>query len=76
SSASNTASMIINSSKSQTAHISIVDLSGRMILNAPVFLQKGNSAITKNIPAITKGIYYVRLFTTDETVVKNTFSTN
>ncbi|MBK8496131.1 MAG: T9SS type A sorting domain-containing protein [Chitinophagaceae bacterium] len=76
SSASNTASMIINSSKSQTAHISIVDLSGRIILNAPVFLQKGNSAITKNIPAISKGIYYVRLFTADETVVKNTFSTN
>ena len=71
----NTASVIINSTKNQSADISIIDISGRIILKSGIQLQKGNTAITKNIPAVmTRGIYYVRLFTSDEVVVRNTLS--
>ena len=70
----NTVSVIVNSSKTQTANLSIIDISGRTVLNTGVQLQKGNNTINKNIPPIAKGIYYVKLFTNEETIVKNTFS--
>ena len=70
----NTASIIISSAKSQTANISIIDINGRTVLNTAIQLQKGNNTINKNIPVIAKGIYYVKLFTNEDTVVKNTLS--
>ncbi len=73
---SNTMSLIINSTKTQTANLSIIDVSGRTILNTQIFLQNGNNVISKNIPSITKGIYYVKLFTPEETVLRNTFTPN
>lgn len=76
SNSSNMATVIINSSKSQTANISIIDASGRAVLNSGIVLQKGNNTISKNIPAMANGIYYIKLVTADETVVKNTFSRN
>ena len=66
----------MNSSKTQTANLSIIDINGRIVLNAIVQLQQGNNRINKNIPAISKGIYYVKVSTTDETVVNNTLSLN
>lgn len=76
SASSNTAMVIISSTKTQTANLSIFDVSGRVILNSQISLQNGNNTITKNLPAITRGIYYVKLFTAEETVVKNSFTQN
>lgn len=71
-----TVSAIVSSPKSQSANLSIIDVSGRVILNTSLQLSKGNNMINRNIPAITKGIYYVEVFTNEETVVKNTLSQN
>ncbi len=72
----NTASLIINSTKAQTANLSIIDISGRSVLNTQVSLQIGNTTISKSTSVLTQGIYYVKLFTPEETVVKNTVSRN
>jgi hypothetical protein len=70
----NTALVKINSSQTQNASLSIIDISGRVVLTADLFLQKGVNTFTKTIPSLLTGIYYVKLFTKDETVVKNTYS--
>lgn len=72
SSGSNSASLVVNSTKPQTANLSIIDLSGRVLLNYRVQLQPGNNTITTNIPFVPKGIYYVRVNTMNETAVRNT----
>jgi hypothetical protein len=76
SAASNKASVIISSTKMQTANLSIIDINGRTILNTAIQLQKGNNTVNRNIPPIAKGIYYIKLFTVDEIVVKNILSRN
>ena len=74
SSANSNAFFIISSSKTQAANLTITDVSGRIILNTQLQLEKGDNTITKNIPAIAKGIYYLRLVTEDQMQVKNIFS--
>ena len=69
-----TATMTINSSKMQPANLSIIDATGRIILTTPVQLQAGNNNIVKNSPSLPNGVYYVRLFTAEETVVNSTIS--
>jgi len=76
SSGANTAIIKIQSSKAQAANLSVIDVSGRTVLNSAIQLQEGNNTITKNIPNLLQGIYYIRLFTTEEAVVKNTVSRN
>ncbi len=75
SSGTKTASIKINSTQSQAANIFIIDVSGKVVLNANLFLQKGMNTFTKSISLVT-GIYYIKLFTKEETVVKNAFSRN
>lgn len=70
----NAAFLIVNSNKVQTAGLSIADVTGRIFLNTEVQLQKGDNTITRTIPAAAKGIYYVRLFTSEETIVKDVFN--
>jgi len=73
STSNNTASFIIISSKKQAALLAVTDVSGRLIFSADISLLQGNNSITKNIPALSKGIYYVRVFTKNETLVRDTF---
>ncbi len=73
---SNTATLVIRSKKTQTANLSILDASGRTFYNAPISLQVGDNTITKNLPLLSKGVYYVKVFTPEVTVVKNTFTQN
>ena len=70
----NTLSLKINSPQSLPADISIIDMNGRTVFNTEIQIQKGINSFTKNIPVLPGGIYYVRLFTTTETVVKRAFS--
>ena len=76
SSGGNTAIIRINSSQSQEADLSIIDMSGRTVLTTRVILQTGNNTITKTVSSLTNGIYYVRLLTKDNKVVKNAISRN
>ena len=64
----------IASTQNQKANLIIFDQAGKVILNEPVNLQKGMNTINKTTPVIPKGIYYLKLFTSDATVVKNIFA--
>ncbi|HNG62610.1 MAG TPA: T9SS type A sorting domain-containing protein [Ferruginibacter sp.] len=64
----------VSSSKAQAANLVIADAAGRLILSAPVQLQAGINTLNKSMPAIAAGIYYLRLFTTEESVVKSIIS--
>jgi len=70
----NTVSVIVSSTKMQTANLSIIDISGRTVFNIGIQLQNGNNIINKTVPNLSGGIYYIKLLTTNETVVKNTIS--
>ncbi|HMK03313.1 MAG TPA: T9SS type A sorting domain-containing protein [Ferruginibacter sp.] len=76
SSGSNTATIRVTSTQAQSANLSIIDVSGRTILNSSVILQQGSNTISKKIPSIPNGIYYVKLFTNNDVVVKNALSRN
>ncbi|MEP7254216.1 MAG: T9SS type A sorting domain-containing protein [Ferruginibacter sp.] len=76
SSGTGTASIRFYSSQMQTANLSIIDINGRIVLNSGITLQKGTTTFTRGIPFLLNGIYYVKLFTKDETVVKNAISRN
>jgi hypothetical protein len=65
----------IASTQNQKANLSIFDQSGKIILNEQIILQKGFNIINKNTLVIAKGIYYLKLFNNEVTVVKNIFST-
>jgi hypothetical protein len=65
----------IASTENQRANIILFDQGGRVILNEAVTIQKGINTINKTTPTISKGIYYLKLFTSDATVVKNIFTT-
>ncbi|MGC4104449.1 T9SS type A sorting domain-containing protein [Ferruginibacter sp.] len=61
----------INSDESVKALLSVFDQSGRVYISEPVQLQKGITVVSKNTPAISKGIYYIKLDTGGEKLVKN-----
>ncbi len=62
------------SSQNQKATIAVFDVNGRVFFNEPVQLQKGVTTINKHTAVLSAGIYYIRLTTTDETVVRNVFT--
>ena len=76
SSTTNTVIIKVNSTKTQTAKLSIIDVTGRTVLNTPVQLQKGSNSFTKTVPALFTGVYYVKLFSNGQIVIKNTFTIN
>jgi hypothetical protein len=76
SSTTNTVIIKVNSTKTQTATLSIIDVTGRTVLNTPVQLQKGSNSFTKIVPALFTGVYYVKLFSNGQIVIKNTFTIN
>ena len=60
----------LNSSQQQEMHLSVTDASGRIYLKTNVSLQKGYNSFSKYVPGISKGIYYIKLFTNDNFIVK------
>ncbi len=57
------------------ALLMVFDANGRNYLNTPVALQAGINQIDKTIAPAAKGIYYVRLATADEQLVRNVMAT-
>jgi Right handed beta helix region len=70
----NNVTFTVASTKNQKASLVLFDANGRMLLNETIALQKGLTTLDKNTATISKGIYYLKIFTPDETAVKNIFS--
>ena len=66
----------VASSQNQKANLAMFDVNGKMFLNEPVQLQKGMTILNKNITGISRGIYYFKLYTSEESIVKNVFTTD
>ncbi len=71
----NTLSIAVNATQSEKALLILFDANGRVLLNSPVTLQAGLNRLDKTTGTIAKGIYYVKLATASETVVKNVMAT-
>jgi hypothetical protein len=68
-------SINVASAQNKKATLAVFDVNGRQFLNERIELQKGLNNISKNITLAAKGIYYVRLYTENETQVKSTLAT-
>lgn len=68
------ASVNIYSSKTQEADICVVDINGRIISQGRMLLQKGNNTFTMAVPVVQRGIYYIRVSTHEEAIVRGTIS--
>lgn len=68
-------SLAVSSTQNAKALLTIFDANGRSVLNVPVALQTGINRIDKNTSFVSKGIYYVKLVTSEESLVKNVFAT-
>jgi len=66
--------IIINSAKTQSANLAVIDASGRIILNTSITLQNGVNTIFKTLPAIANGLYYVKIVSAEETIVKSSIA--
>jgi len=69
-------STTIASTQNQKTNFGLFDQNGRLLFTESILLQKGMNTINKNTQAISNGIYYLKLFTGAETVVKNILTTN
>ena len=65
----------ISATKAQKSTLMLFDNTGRVILSETLFLQKGLNVIDKNSLFLSRGIYYIKLFTDGEVLVKNILST-
>ena len=72
----NTMMLNVASSQNQKANLALFDMNGRIFLNEPVQLQKGMTTLNKSVTALSRGVYYFKLFTAEETVIKNVFTTD
>lgn len=70
----NSATLRVNSPQSQSAGLSILNMNGQVVFNTEIQLQKGVNTFTRDIPLLPAGIYFFRLFTKEETIVKKVFS--
>ncbi|MEO5892976.1 MAG: right-handed parallel beta-helix repeat-containing protein [Ferruginibacter sp.] len=64
----------INSGSQQSMYLAIIDVNGRIIFTMPAQLRKGYNLIDKQIPAITTGIYYIKLLTSGQALTRTVIS--
>jgi hypothetical protein len=64
----------VSSSRQQTLNIVAVDAAGRVVLKKQVQLQPGSNTLVNNIPAVNKGIYFIKMFTDMDQVIKTVLS--
>ncbi|HMU10753.1 MAG TPA: T9SS type A sorting domain-containing protein [Ferruginibacter sp.] len=67
---SGTATLQISSPGAMSAGLSIADMNGRIVFKTEIQLQKGINTYSRNTPPLPAGIYFVQIFTRQETVVK------
>ena len=61
----------LNSDREQNVRAAITDVTGRIYFTESLQLQAGTNSFNKNIPAFSKGIYYLK-FSTDEELITKT----
>ncbi len=66
--------LTVSSSKNQLINIVVIDAAGRLIMKKQVQLQAGSNTVAGDIPALTKGIFYLNLFTDESNVVRTVLS--
>jgi Right handed beta helix region len=71
----NNLALNISAAKPQKSTLMLFDNTGRVILSETLFLQKGLNVIDKSSLFLSRGIYYIKLFTEGEVLVKNILST-
>ncbi len=71
-----TTTLQINSPEAMPAELSIADMNGRIVFKTDIQLQKGTATYSRNTMPLPAGIYFVRLFTGQEAVVKKVLSNN
>ena len=64
----------VNSQRQQTMNLVAVDAAGRVAMSRQVQLQPGTNTITRSISSIPKAIYYIKIFTDEDAVVKTVLS--
>jgi hypothetical protein len=64
----------VSTSTAQLFSFAVTDVSGRIIINRNVQLEAGNNNVVTNIPAINKGVYYVRMQTPGSIITKPVLS--
>ena len=64
----------VSTSQSQILNYAIIDVNGRIITAKNMQLQIGSNNIVTDIPAINKGIYYVKMQTADASITKAVLS--
>ena len=60
----------VSTSESQLLSFAVADVSGRIVVAKNIQLQAGTNNIIANIPAISKGIYYVKMQTPGALITK------
>lgn len=67
-------SINIQSSKEETAAVTIADVAGRIYYHAPIHVSSGSNYFSKKISIPATGIYYLRISTENELITKPLFS--
>jgi hypothetical protein len=67
-------SIKINSNKNQKANLVLFSNNGSKLCSETLILQKGVNAASKKTAALSAGTYYIKIYTTEETVVKQIMS--
>jgi len=72
--ADNKLQLQINCNAKQLLNYVIVDVAGRLLYQNSFMLQKGNNSISQPIDALNKNVYYLKLLTLQEDIVKPFFN--
>lgn len=64
----------INSNQQQVINLAVIDVAGRVVMAKKLQLQTGENALVNDIPGINKAVYYIKLFTAADAVVKTVLS--
>jgi parallel beta-helix repeat protein len=72
--ADNKLQLQINCNAKQLLNYVIVDVAGRLLYQNSFMLQKGNNSISQPIDALNKNVYYLKLITLQEDIVKPFFN--
>ncbi len=70
----NTLKIGVHSNYQQQMQVVLADVSGRILYTNTIMLQKGFNDIDKKITALNTGVYYARLFTSDQVITKTLLS--
>lgn len=66
--------LTINSERQQALNIVAVDAAGRVMMTKQMQLQPGANTVANDISSIPKSVYYIKLFTDEDSIVKTVLS--